>query len=141
MTENIHEVVKFLRRMGYRQTEKVLKEESRATNMDSTLFELQIEGQSGVSSAFLHAPVINDTQPQLMVKDNFQALFTWSRESLDMFRADFESILFPIFIHSFLDLLGKNNIKEGMLCAGLNFSDIILFLVQERVCRCTRRCY
>ena len=114
MNDEVHGVVKFLRKMGYRQTEKVLKEEARMTTIEPALMELQIEGQSGVTSAFLHAPALHDTQPHLHVKENFQALFNWSRESLDMFRTDFESVLFPIFIHSFLDLLGKNHIKEGI---------------------------
>lgn len=115
MADEIHNVIKFLRKMGYRQTEKILKEESKMPSIEPALFEIQVEAQSGITSAFLHVPSIHDVQTHANVRENFQSLLNWSRESLDMFRSEFESVLFPLFIHTYLDLLGKSHIKEGMI--------------------------
>ena len=104
----------FLRRMGYRQTEAVFKEEYCSKTSEKMAFEIQFDGSGSTSNYFI-PPNEGDTieLPQNIV-GGFDKLKLWIHESLDIFRPELLQILYPIYVHTFLDLICKNLSHEGI---------------------------
>lgn len=82
-------------------------------NQESAVFEVQCETHSGVSNLFLHNTGNLSEATTASIKIQFGMLLRWAQESLDIFREEIQSLLYPMFVHSFLDLVGKNQISEG----------------------------
>jgi transcription initiation factor TFIID subunit 5 len=116
LQDDFSSVLKFLKKMGYKQTEQALRDETKGMGIEAAIFEMQYEGQGNLSSFFLHSMNSSEPSKGLSVMEQYQTLLNWIHESLDSFRDDLGLVLYPIFLHAYLDLLGKNLISEGYLC-------------------------
>lgn len=120
-------VLSYLRKMGYRQTERFFREEanSNIAPIESLAFELKNEEDSSISNYLLfHQNQINQIglansnngmEPSLLMsqyKMAYQSLKQWIDGSLDSFKEELGSILFPIFIHINLDLILKGFVEK-----------------------------
>lgn len=111
-------VLSYLRKMGYRQTERFFKEEanSNIAPIESLAFELKNEEDSSISNYLLfHQNQLNQVssagvEPSILItqyKLAYQNLKQWIDGSLDSFKEELGSCLFPIFVHINLDLILK----------------------------------
>ncbi|KAK3134221.1 hypothetical protein QOZ80_6AG0546510 [Eleusine coracana subsp. coracana] len=90
-------VQQYLQRKGFRLTELALQEER---NRLST---------SSVSDVALAR---SDNDP-VRYRDGYGRLRTWAYSSLDQYKHELLRILYPVFIHCFMDLVGEGHMQEA----------------------------
>lgn len=103
-------VLEYLNKKGYHKTESMLRIESS-----------RIPGQLGAAVTSQNTNLVTpgsigsrndyDTTADTYSR-GYHVLRSWCESSLDLYRADLEKFLFPIFIHCYLDLITKNYISE-----------------------------
>lgn len=116
----------YLRKLGYTQTEKVLKEEAKIGGLDLVAYEMQA-GESSVSHSLLFNKLASgaqsDSKPSQthppsksvsyeVVEREYNLLKTWIENSLDIYRDELLFILYPIGVHLSLELLLYSNKSE-----------------------------
>jgi transcription initiation factor TFIID subunit 5 len=94
-------VQQYLQRKGFRLTELALQEER---NRLST---------SAVSDITLAR---SDNDPG-RYHDGYSRLRTWAYSSLDQYKHELLRVLYPVFIHCFMDLVAEGHMQEG-ICNG-----------------------
>lgn len=124
----------YLRKLGYTQTEKVLKEEAKTSGLDLIAYEMQA-GENSVSHPLLFNKLASGAQsdsrsPQAhpqgksvsydIVEREYGFLKTWIENSLDVYRDELLFVLYPIGIHLALELLLYSNKNDY-----LRFIDIL----------------
>lgn len=97
---------------GFKQTESVLRHEARIKAPTDA------PSASAASAAGSLEPQVQDfllfynekesADPQAYEK-SFGQLRKWVLDSMDFYRAELEPVLYPIFIHAFLDLVSKGH--------------------------------
>lgn len=85
------QVIDYLNKKGYSRTEAMLRAES--SNQEV----------SGVSPLTATA-----RDPSLDLNDGFDALRKFVDDALDVYRSELQRLLWPIFVHAFLDLVKKD---------------------------------
>lgn len=126
-------IIAFLRRMGYRQTEKILREEAQINSVEGMAFELKNEQDSTVNNPILFPSVIptvaSGGAAQGVLFNEYDSAFNtlrdWVNGSLDLFRDELTLILFPVFVHCFLDLIAKGLVKDAHIFYGKFSGDYI----------------
>ena len=131
-SSNLHEeihssVLAFIKKLGYRQTEQIFRDEARSAGIETIAFELRAEQDSSLQPSVLlekivsvgsvkstnsEAPEIDKTSA-LLYEAMFGKLKQWVFNSLDIYRDELNQVLYPMFIHCFLDLIAKNNAGTG----------------------------
>lgn len=116
----------YLRKLGYTQTEKVLKEEAKISGLDLVAYEMQA-GENSVSHPLLFNKLASSTQSDSkssqphpsgksvnyeVVEREYNLLKTWIESSLDVYRDELLFVLYPIGIHLALELLLYSNKNE-----------------------------
>jgi transcription initiation factor TFIID subunit 5 len=108
-------ILAYLKKMGYRQSERIFTQETKEIASNSVVFEKFVEEQCDISNFF----ILNELS-QLSEKDiNQDADYTYSRfckwilDSLDIFKDELTQFLFPVFAHIYLDLVLKDKIIES----------------------------
>lgn len=100
-------VLHYLRKMGYRQTERLFREEAHIGNLETLAFELRNEQDSNISNYLLFGGTSQLFDLDSAYEEAYEAIKRWIYESLDSFREELLPILFPIFVHCYLDLVAK----------------------------------
>lgn len=128
INEEIHSsVLAFIKRLGYRQTEQVFRDEARNAGIETIAFELRAEQDSSLQPSVLLEKIVSvgsmkssasenteiDKSSSLMYENMFGKLKQWVFNSLDIYRDELTQVLYPMFIHCFLDLIAKNNSGTG----------------------------
>ena len=103
-------VLYYLRKMGYRQTERFFREEAHITGMEMMAFELKNEQDSNIANYLLFSSQALDVSAY---SDAYEGLRKWIYESLDAFRDQLLPILFPLYVHLTLDMLSKSATTEA----------------------------
>jgi transcription initiation factor TFIID subunit 5 len=125
--EELHSsILTFIKKLGYRQTEQVFRDEARNAGIETVAFELRAEQDSSLQPSILLEKIAeNDQKTNSSEKgesdksfDNtyelmFGKLKKWAYNSLDIYRDELCLILYPMFVHCFLDLVAKNNSANG----------------------------
>jgi hypothetical protein len=133
---NVHEEIHYsllvyLKKLGYRQTESVFREEARSAGIETLAFELRAEQDSSLQPSILlprrdEARIASGTgdssaesaQGAQAAGDlGYEAMFSrlkkWVCDSLDIYRDELSGIMYPMFVHCFLDLIAKNMGPSG----------------------------
>ena len=109
----------YLRKLGYTQTERVLKEEANITGLDLVAYEMQTAENSVSPALLLNKPASGAQQdsrasqsyPQGKgigydaVEKEYTLLRNWIENSLDAYREELLFLLYPIGVHLALELL------------------------------------
>ena len=111
-SEELQNVLRFLRRHGFRQAENALTSEIKKTGLEQKLIEIYYENNGSLSSVVLDCSIPNNNSDETL-ESRFREYLNWVHNSLDSFREELSYTLYPIFVHSFLDLMGKNLSGEG----------------------------
>ena len=125
--EELHSsVLAFIKKLGYRQTEQIFRDEARSAGIETNAFELRAEQDSSLQPSILLEKLNENTQKSNFTENNekdknsdniyelmFGKLKKWAYNSLDIYRDELSLILYPMFVHCFLDLVAKNNSGDG----------------------------
>lgn len=125
--EELHSsILSFIKKLGYRQTEQIFRDEARNAGIEAVAFELRAEQDSSLQPSILLEKLNESGQKDLEHESNnsdknsdnayelmFSKLKKWSYNSLDIYRDELGQILYPMFIHCFLDLIAKNLSANG----------------------------
>ncbi|XP_010906861.1 transcription initiation factor TFIID subunit 5 isoform X2 [Elaeis guineensis] len=90
-------VYAYLRKKGFRQTELVLQEEQNR---------LSSSAQSDLAVSRL------DNDPA-RYHDGYSKLRSWAYSSLDLYKHELLRVLYPVFIHCFMDLVAEEHMQEA----------------------------
>lgn len=118
--DEIHAIIlNYLKRMGFRQTEHAFRDEARTTaNLDTLAFELRNDQDASISNYLLFSNGGTGKSPPptpsaAIYEQTYEALRKWILGSLDSIREELMALLFPIYIHCFLDLVAKGMASEA----------------------------
>lgn len=125
--EELHySILSFIKKLGYRQTEQIFRDEARNAGIEAVAFELRAEQDSSLQPSILLEKLNENSRKILEHESNdsektsdsayelmFSKLKKWSYNSLDIYRDELGQILYPMFIHCFLDLIAKNLSANG----------------------------
>lgn len=129
LNDELHSsVLAFIKKLGYRQTEQIFRDEARNAGIETIAFELRAEQDSSLQPSIL-LEKLNEGGQKFNFSDNnendknsdniyelmFGKLKKWAYNSLDIYRDELSLILYPMFIHCFLDLVAKTNSRDGKL--------------------------
>ncbi|KAL5074444.1 hypothetical protein RYX36_013428 [Vicia faba] len=101
-------VTAYLKKKGFKQTEKVFQEEfqqNKSSSSSSTLLEPDIANHLLAFSQLENGPA--------RYHNGYSRLRTWTYSSLDLYRHELLRVLYPAFIHCFMDLVAKGHIQEA----------------------------
>ncbi|XP_047167667.1 transcription initiation factor TFIID subunit 5 [Vigna umbellata] len=103
-------VTAYLKKRGFTQTEKIFQEEFRhnkTTNSSSSnsLLEPDIANHLLAFSQLESGPA--------RFHDGYSKLRTWTYSSLDLYKHELLRVLYPVFIHCFMDLVAKGHVQEA----------------------------
>ncbi len=90
------EVLEYLAKKGYSRTEAMLRKESAHTDPNGNLITSRVEETGGK-----------------MYRTSFALLQNWIDNSLDIYKPELQRILWPVFVHAFLNLIGDFYPREG----------------------------
>ena len=126
INEELHSsVLSFLKKLGYRQTEQSFKDEARNAGIEPIAFEIRAEQDSSLQPAVLMEELEKNGQkknPECLANEKssdtvyeimFAKLKKWIYDSLDIYRDELNQILYPMFVHCFLDVIAKNLSSNG----------------------------
>lgn len=103
-------VLHYLKKMGYRQTEQLFREEAHIAGLETLAFELRNDQDSNISHYLLFSNQAFDFSAYEEVYDNLRK---WIYESLDAYRDQLLLALYPLYVHLFLDLVAKGAFSEA----------------------------
>lgn len=150
INDEIHaSLLTFLKRLGYRQTEQIFREEARHAGIETVAFELRAEQDSSLQPAIILEKLReresgeergsvsavseadnNNNNSSFSYEQMYGKLKKWTYESLDIYRDELCQTLYPMFVHCFLDLIAKSLTSNGTA----NISSFILFLIFHPHC-------
>lgn len=113
-----YSLLTFLKKLGYRQTEQIFREEARNAGIETVAFELRAEQDSSLQPSILLGRLTGSAgggeaaDSVASVESSYEQVFArlkkWCFDSLDIYRDELCQVLYPVFVHSFLDLVAKN---------------------------------
>ncbi|XP_028789010.1 transcription initiation factor TFIID subunit 5 isoform X2 [Neltuma alba] len=101
-------VTAYLRKKGFTQTEHAFQEElqqNKNTSSANSLIEPDIAKQILAFSTLESGPA--------RFHDGYSRLRSWAYSSLDLYKHELLRVLYPVFIHCFMDLVAKGHIQEA----------------------------
>ncbi|KAI8969049.1 WD40-repeat-containing domain protein [Mycotypha africana] len=113
-------VASYLQKKGYKATEAIFSREAKGEkiSLDDILGEkstnIKDEQQEADTSADSkqHQEEEEEEDPELYDL-NYKNLREWIENSLDWYKPELRSVLFPIFVHSYLDLVSKSQLEKA----------------------------
>lgn len=107
-------VVGYLRKMGFRESERLFREEfsGRIGGAETIAFQRASEQDAGVSGYLaFHAVDVataNESLGASEIEKAFESLRAWASDSLDCYRCELLGILFPVAIHLYLEMAARS---------------------------------
>lgn len=106
-------VLNYLRRMGYRQTEQLFREEAHVGNLETMTFELRHDQDASISNYLLFSGATEVNASHGIYEQAYHSLKQWCHESLDVYREELSQVLYPIGVHAYLDLVAKGLVGDA----------------------------
>lgn len=103
-------VTAYLKKKGFKQTEKVFQEEfqqNKTSSSSNSILEPDIANHLHAFSQLENGPA--------RYHNGYSRLRTWTYSSLDLYKHELLRVLYPVFIHCFMDLVAKGHIQEGTI--------------------------
>ncbi|CAL0327175.1 unnamed protein product [Lupinus luteus] len=97
-------VTAYLKKKGFKQTEKVFQEEFQLNKTISP-------SDSDIGNQILSFAHLESGPARF--HDGYSRLRTWTYSSLDLYKYELLRVLYPVFIHCFMDLVAKAHIQEA----------------------------
>ncbi|XP_015945466.1 transcription initiation factor TFIID subunit 5 [Arachis duranensis] len=98
-------VTAYLKKKGFTQTEKIFQEEFQTNKTNSSPLEPDIAKHILSFSQLESGPA--------RFHDGYSRLRSWTHCSLDLYKHELLRVLYPVFIHCFMDLVAKGHVQEA----------------------------
>ncbi|CAA7408083.1 unnamed protein product [Spirodela intermedia] len=98
-------VMAYLRKKGFKEAERVLQEEQNRVSSVGSRSDPEIAKQILTFAESGDGP--------LRYHEGYSKLRTWSYSSLDLYKDELLRVLYPVFIHCFMDLVAKGYVQEA----------------------------
>ncbi|KAK7351352.1 hypothetical protein VNO77_10733 [Canavalia gladiata] len=101
-------VTAYLKKKGFTQTEKVFQEEfqhNKTNSSSNSLLEPDIANHLLAFAQLESGPA--------RFHDGYSKLRSWTYSSLDLYKHELLRVLYPVFIHCFMDLVAKGHVQEA----------------------------
>lgn len=102
-------VIGYLHRRGFKQAEQAFRQEARITARTA----VDLVDETSITNYVLFYNEDEANNP-LAYEQSYVQLRKWIDDSIDIYKLELSRILFPIFVHAYLDLISKN-LKENAL--------------------------
>mmetsp|Transcript_5675 Transcript_5675/g.6154 ORF Transcript_5675/g.6154 Transcript_5675/m.6154 type:complete len:662 (+) Transcript_5675:56-2041(+) len=103
-------VLKYLEKRGYNKALKQFKEEAPPTqnlSLRDMATKLSLENSTQMQNIIMFWS--KDEEHVGRYQDSYSTLEDWCRQSLDMYKPELMSILYPVFVHCYLELVYKHH--------------------------------
>ncbi|KAG9452193.1 hypothetical protein H6P81_005097 [Aristolochia fimbriata] len=97
-------VFAYLKKKGFKQTELALQEEQSKSSSNT-------QTDPDVARRILSFSESENIPARYM--EGYNRLRSWTYNSLDLYKHELLRVLYPVFIHSFLDLVAKGHVQEA----------------------------
>ncbi|GAB2296017.1 Transcription initiation factor TFIID subunit 5 [Dionaea muscipula] len=103
-------VLAFLRKKGFKQTELAFLEEQNQSKNNSSSSNSQTDPEV---AKLIHSFSSEVENLPAKYHDGYSKLRSWTYSSLDLYKHDLLRVLYPVFIHCFMDLIAKGHLQEA----------------------------
>ncbi|PWA56488.1 TBP-associated factor 5 [Artemisia annua] len=100
-------ILKYLRRRGFTQTEQIFQQEQQNNKNAADASQLDPD---------LTKQIISFSQSEsvpALYHDGYSKLRSWTDSSLELYKHELLRVLYPVFIHCFMDLIAKGHLQEA----------------------------
>ncbi|KAH3763179.1 transcription initiation factor TFIID subunit [Pelomyxa schiedti] len=105
-------VLAYLTQKGYKRAEHAMRQEIQLMTVEKAAAAMSVDDDASKAKLISAINDITDSNPHKLM-ENFNSLKDWATTSLDLYKAELELILFPLFVHCFLDLVMKGCSDEA----------------------------
>ncbi|CAI9767257.1 unnamed protein product [Fraxinus pennsylvanica] len=99
-------VLAYLKKKGFKQTELALQEEQQLRDKNNS--------PSTDPDIAKHILALSDAENvPAQYQEGYSKLRSWAYTSLDLYKHELLRVLYPVFIHCFMDLVAKGHIQEA----------------------------
>lgn len=98
-------VLNYLKAKGYKQAEKMFKQEAKVQTLSSLVHEVSVDMDTTVLN---YITFYNSKEKAKDYATSYASLLEWVHSSLDLYRAELMQVMYPVFIHCYLDLIQRN---------------------------------
>ncbi|KAI8569275.1 hypothetical protein RHMOL_Rhmol02G0266300 [Rhododendron molle] len=102
-------VIAYLKKKGFKQTELAFQEEQHSRNSSSNS---SLQTDPDIARNILSISSESENVP-VQYHDGYSKLRSWTYSSLDLYKHELLRVLYPVFIHCFMDLVAKGHIQEA----------------------------
>ncbi|OMO61582.1 hypothetical protein CCACVL1_23405 [Corchorus capsularis] len=99
-------VAAYLKKKGFKEAEQLLED---LQNKDSNPIDFHNDPEL---SKFIHHFAQSEDDPA-QYQYGYSKLRSWTYSSLDLYKHELLRVLYPVFIHSFMDLVAKGHLQEA----------------------------
>eukprot|EP00038_Savillea_parva_P011335 m.196804 g.196804 ORF g.196804 m.196804 type:complete len:680 (+) comp19909_c0_seq1:100-2139(+) len=111
-------VHQYLQQRNYKQASKALEEESPVVSLGeaTSLAARKIQADSAVANqvaAIARSGDGSGAGAAEQLEEHYKSLNTWIETSLDQYRSELYTVMYPIFVHCYLDLVARGQAAEA----------------------------
>eukprot|EP00854_Cymbomonas_tetramitiformis_P019465 gene19465-23274_t len=104
-------VLKYLKQKGYKSAEEAFKHEAKVHSSEHMAIHHTLDVDTSVTNQVLfYNSEENDPN---RYKESYSKLRDWVESSLDQYKNELSRIMYPVFIHCFLDLIEKDYVAQA----------------------------
>ena len=120
-------VLNYLKQKGYTNSLKQFEDEADVHTLPSLSQKFVLDGKASITNFILFHGTSDTVAGDY--DSNYTSLRDWVNSSLNTYRAELSTILFPIFVHCYLDLISKNFRNEGSIIQ----KNFLLFFSNQKI--------
>ncbi|KJE90929.1 TBP-associated factor 5 [Capsaspora owczarzaki ATCC 30864] len=104
---------------GRRSTEEMLKRLPQVQSVEELAAANALDSEAAIATLIQLYPAAETTTPQKYF-EMYDQLVRWAHQSLDLYKSELKIVLYPLFVHCYLDLLEHNHIDEAKKFFGIH---------------------
>lgn len=104
-------VAQYLKQRGFAKTEELLREELGASSLEEYAGRAVLDQHTNVLRTLLNND-LTQTSPDWYI-ESYRYLRRWIDTSLDLYKSELQGILFPVFMHCYLELVLKGFVQPA----------------------------
>ncbi|GMH24473.1 hypothetical protein Nepgr_026316 [Nepenthes gracilis] len=105
-------VIAYLKKKGFKQTELAFQEEHQQQQQQSKNNSSNSQTDPEVAKLILSFSSESENLPA-QYHDGYNKLRSWTYTSLDLYKHELLRVLYPVFVHCFMDLVAKGHLQEA----------------------------
>jgi len=107
-------ILTYLQNKGFKKTENVFTQECDQRNqLISSALSTDLMSDAEILSLHMNysLPLSKDERTQKMISKSYSDFREWVFESMEMYKGELFSLLYPIFVHCYIELVSRNYIE------------------------------